>query len=373
MPDPYMRIDDLFSPALLAASLATGHVRQQLHPTEPLAILNYTEICQYTNVWDEVTFACRGLIFNTQTRQIVARPFPKFFNHGQTGAPDIPLNAAVEVTDKADGSMGILYELPSGGHAIATRGSFTSDQALHATEVWDTRYIDQVTPLPGTTALFEIIYPANRIVVDYRDVDDLVLLGGVQIADGINLSPQIMRAAIGWTGPLIAVMPYATLAEALAAEPRPNSEGLVVTWPGGGWSRVKVKQEDYVRLHRIVTGLTARVIWEHLAQGLHLLELIAGLPDEFHAWARAVADSLESEVQDHHERITKEYAGIIDEMRYAETLERRDFADRVADHPDKWALFFLLDQRDIRPGLWQMVRPAAGWTPSGRTYSDAVA
>src|SRR6185369_15422771 len=143
-----------------------------------------------------------------------ARPFAKFFNHGQPGAPGIDLTEPVAVSDKADGSLGILY--PDGaGWAVATRGSFASDQARHATALLATRYPD-FTPPPGLTVLFEIIYPANRIVLDYQGLDDLVLLGAVDIATGRSFGPE---AVPDWPGPVVETFGYATFAEALAAPP----------------------------------------------------------------------------------------------------------------------------------------------------------
>ena len=58
-----------------------------------------------------------------------------------------------------------------------------------------------------------------------------------------------------------------------------------------GWScrsREKIKQDDYVALHRIVTGLSERTVWQHMTDGRPLAELLDGLPDELHTWTRDV-------------------------------------------------------------------------------------
>ena len=60
--------------------------------------------------------------------------------------------------------------------------------------------------------------------------------------------------------------------------------------------RVKIKYAEYVRLHRIVTGLNARTVWEVLVTGGDLDELTEPLPDEFHAWVRGVAAELTAQV-----------------------------------------------------------------------------
>ncbi|MEV4707216.1 2'-5' RNA ligase [Actinoplanes sp. NPDC049316] len=345
---------DVFDPAELAAAVETGHVRKQRHPSRPYVIYNYTEACQYAGAWTPVTLACRGLIAS-ESGEVLARVLPKFFNHTESHAPALRPDAEVRVTDKADGSLGVLY--PDGaGFAVATRGSFTSAQALHATEILRTRYAG-FTPPAGFTVLVEIIYPGNRIVVDYGAMDDLVLLAAVDIATGRTYGPD---AVPGWPGPVVETFAYATLAEALAAPPRDGREGLVVHFPDTD-ERVKIKYAEYVRLHRLVTGLTARTVWEVLACGGDLDALTEPLPDEFHAWVRGVAIELTASVDALAERVEKEFAAIVAGLPGG--WGRREFAAQAVRSPDRGALFLRLDGKDYRPGLWQLVRPAGDLTP----------
>jgi RNA ligase len=356
----------------LTAALAANHVREQTHPSEPLAILNYTELCAYGEAWNPTTLACRGLIYRTDTSEVVARGFNKFFNHGQVGAAEIALDAPVHVTDKADGSLGIVYPVPSGGWAVSTRGSFASEQAIHATEVLAKRYPDY-RPGPGVTTLLEIVYPQNRIVLDYAGMDDLILLGGVEVATGVVLEPAQFP---DWAGPRTQVFEAATFADALAMEPRPNAEGIVVRDLTSG-GMVKLKQADYVALHRIVTNLTARKIHEWMVEGKPLADFIAPLPDEFHAWCRQTAEGIAALVDAEDARLGAAFAEVVDQViathvgwRPGDRAARKDFAMIAAQHPDKWALFALLDQRDIRPGLLKRAQPAPFLTPTGRTYTE---
>jgi RNA ligase len=349
-------IDAVCEPALLDEMINTGYVRVQRHPTLPMSIYNYTEKAQFENVWNAVTLTCRGLIVDDATRMVLARPFAKFFNHGQPGAPALDLDEPVSVTDKADGSLGVLY-CAGGQLAIATRGSFDSEQARHATEVWRARYADRFTPPAGLTVLFEIVYPGNRIVIDYGVLDDLILLGAVDVASGRSFGPA---AVPGWPGPVVESFDYTTLAEALAAPPRDNREGLVVHFTGSDL-RVKIKYAEYVRLHRLVTGLNARVVWECMvnstAAGNSLDELIAPLPDEFHGWVRRVAADLAAEVEAGAEAVELAYRSIVDAL--PDGWTRKDFALRAASHPERSCLFLRLDERDYRSVLWQRVRPSA--------------
>jgi RNA ligase len=343
------RLYDILDLDLLTDMLDQGYVRTQTHPDRPLAIYNYTEACQYAGVWNTATLACRGLIVDTGTDTVVARPFAKFFNHGQPGAPAIELDEPVSVTDKLDGSLGILYA-DGPGWAVATRGSFGSEQARHATAVLAARY-PGFAPPPGLTVLFEIVYPANRIVVDYQGMDDLILLGAVDIASGVSAGPE---AVAGWPGPVAESFTYPTFGAALQAPVRAGREGLVVHVPSSD-VRIKIKYEEYVRLHRIVTGLTTRTIWEHLSGHGDLAEFLAPIPDELHPWVRTVAAELESTVDTIAGTVEAVYSSIVDELPAGWT--RKDFALRAASHPERGCLFLRLDTKDYRPLIWQRIRP----------------
>jgi RNA ligase len=378
-------VSSIVPTAELAAAVETGLVRRQRHPSLPLSIFNYTETTVYSRAWTVATRACRGLIVADDGR-VVARPWPKFFNHGEIADDVLDLDSPVEVTDKADGSLGILYRTPDGA-AIATRGSFAGDQAVHASEVYRERYLGRWAPVDGWTYLFEIIYPANRIVLDYGDTDDLMLLGAVEIATGASAGP-LDEVCAGWPGPRTQVQAHRTLAEALAAEPRLNAEGLVVRYLADGpraGTQVKLKQSDYVTLHRIMTGLGARRLWERAAvnaavaedpsltprrigQMLHLdpaevkVVIDAG-PD----WLEAVRQSVPEEFLDWIDRTTDQQTGavarILGEVAAAVAdlsgLARRDIAFRISGHPHRGLIFAALDGRAIGLHAWAAVRPPA--------------
>jgi RNA ligase len=342
-------LHEVLDPAELASAVDNGLVRLQRHPSLPFVIYNYTEACQYGGAWSPVTLACRGLIVDAGGR-IAARPMSKFFNHSESHAPVLDPGAKVTVTDKMDGSLGVIYH-DGTDWAVATRGSFASDQALHATEVLRSRYGMFAAPA-GLTVLVEIIYPGNRIVVDYRGLDDLVLLGAVEIATGRVLGPD---AVPQWPGPVVESFTYATFAEALAAPPRDGREGLVVRVDGTG-ELVKIKYADYVRLHRLVTGLTPRTVWDVLANGGDLDALTEPLPDEFHVWVSGIAADLTAAVDERAAAVEAAYEKIIAAL--PEGWGRKEFAAEALRTEHRGELFLRLDGKDYRPGLWQRVRPA---------------
>ena len=199
-------LKDVLPLELLLSHLANGVIRRQSHPKFPeLYVYNYTEQAAFERVWDAASNVCRGLIvcgkegeLPSDTDVVVARGFNKFHNLNTEFVPetmednlpkDVPL-----VTEKLDGSMGVLY-FYNGEWAVATRGSFDSDQARWAT-AWlrDHYFVIGQTPvwLNGFTPIVEIIYDENRIVVQY-DFDGLVLLSLVENATGQEASRYIME------------------------------------------------------------------------------------------------------------------------------------------------------------------------------------
>lgn len=372
-----MLLSEIIDPSLLAVMVAEGYVRYQEHPTEPLAIYNYTEKAQFERVWNDVTRRCRGLIVDRDTGLVVARPFPKFFNHGEPAADGLAVDGGpVLVTDKLDGSLGIMYDSGSLPR-IATRGSFTSEQAEHANTVLMRKY-PGFTPMLGLTYLFEIIYPANRVVVDYGPLDDLVLLAVVDTRSGRTMA----RGSYGWPGPVVDQLPHATLTDALAAAPRDGAEGLVVHFLDTD-ERLKLKQADYVYLHRIITGFTARRLWERcavravldahpdtpmkrVAQGLRLsVEEAQRLADVGPDWADKIRETAPEEFLAWIDRTIAaftERVAAIKEVVWGKVAEirglpRKDAARLIAVHPYRGMIFAGLDGKPITSQVWRVVYP----------------
>jgi RNA ligase len=320
-------------------------------------ILNYTEKAAFEGYWNNVTLNCRGLIIGPFC-DIIARPFPKFFNYGQPGCPTIDLDEEAVVSDKMDGSLGILYrEKMTGKYSIATRGSFESEQAIHATEILRTKYADYIPP-GGVTMLFEIVYPENRIVCDYGDMDDLVLLGSVHNASGDSWEGADIDW--DWPGPIAEVFPYKTMREALAAKPREGKEGFVVHLYVSG-IRVKIKQEDYIALHRIVTGLNARSVWEAMLTD-SVGELVEKIPDEFHEFIRGVETDINNEVWWKVNEAEKLYDLALTQLGTVNPA-KKDFAMLVKENPLSWALFELYDGKDIYKNMLKRAKPAHNYSP----------
>lgn len=358
-----MKFTEIFSQDLLDQMVDEGYVRVQTHPVRGFRILNYSESAQFHGKWNACTLACRGLIVD-ELDNVLARPFPKFFNLGDSHAAHIDWDDPVEATDKKDGSCGIPYSMVGEtdtqwlpGHLVsfATRGSFQSDQAIHATKLWLDRYRN-VHLNNDFTFMFEIVYPDNRIVLDYGDTDDLILLGAVSKRHGYILGPNEAAALmVNWNGPVTEVFEYKSMHECVGAPYRSNAEGLVIR---SGSKMVKLKQADYVELHRLISMLSERSVWSQLTEGKTILEICEALPDEFHQFVKDVGGKLLSDFEAIEIKVRGIFHNLLSSM--PEGFTRRDFA-MEANKVDLYRshMFTLLDGKSIDELIWKQLKPEA--------------
>ncbi|MEV7418450.1 RNA ligase [Streptomyces sp. NPDC089919] len=390
-----LTLHDLMPADELAAAIEAGQVSRKTHPELPLSIYTYTRVCQYARVWNRVTVRCRGLVADDVSGAVVALPLPKFFNVGEheTGQPYAPAlpDEPFEVFDKVDGSLAVVFHYADRWR-VASKGSFTSQQARWAQRRLDAA--DTARLVPGVTYLAEIVYPENRIVVDYGDRRDLVLLAA-QAPDGTEV--PLDEAAPAWTGIGTVVrrwpaMPLPELLRLTASNTLPgggrstgmDAEGFVLRFASG--VRAKAKIAEYVRLHKVLTGVTERDIWrghgiqrfagvsaKRLAQGLGLSvselsgsrsqdgrpldALLEQVPDEFDAWVRGLVEGLEKSFAEHERAIDEAYASLVHLA-----SDRAAFARAARGLPDRElraALFQRLDGRSTELHTWRRLRPAA--------------
>lgn len=318
--------------------IANDYINVQKHAKANLLIYNYTSKAQYDRVWNEWTLACRGLIM-TANNEVVARPFRKFFNWGEIENQTIP-QESFEVYEKMDGSLGILYwidEIPY----IATRGSFNSDQAKVATEMLHTKYAASNPQLDKTkTYLFEIIYPENRIVVNYGDKRALVLLATIDTKTGTECPLE----KIGFE--VVKLYDGVNDLSQLKKLEENNREGYVIKFAGG--LRLKVKFEEYQRVHQIITRVSNINIWEQLKDGLDLMDILDRVPDEFYDWVKLTEKKLLAHFGS-IEAIAKS------EFKVFESRKDAALYYQTCSYPA--VLFKMMEEKPYDQIIWKLIRP----------------
>jgi RNA ligase len=291
---------------------------------------------------------CRGLVTD-DTGDIVASPFHKFFNIEEG---KFTPTENFEVYEKMDGSLGIVFWY-QGQWVVATRGSFTSDQSIKATEILK-KYNKDIM-FRHLTFCFEIIYPENRIVLDYGNDEKLVLLGTFN-KDGKEIDVE-MWSQYGFdvVKKYDGISDYKQLKEMI----KNDQEGFVVKFSNG--DRVKVKGVEYLRLHKIMTNVTTTGVWEYLKNGEDVLEILKDVPDEFYDKIKSYAQHLKYGYFQISEDAGKKFDGMMyGKYNDKEPIEdRKEFAEWVSSQPKYMSgiLFRMFDKKDYSEIIWNLIRP----------------
>ena len=324
-------------------------VKFQSHPERDLLIWNYTDIVQMRGPWDDITTLTRGLVTDKEGN-IKARSFKKFHNiEQQIFTP----TEKFKVYEKLDGSLGILF-WHENTWILCSRGSFTSDQAKMGSYLLKTKYTTEFLDKRYAYS-FEIIYPENRIVVDYKDKEELVFLAAFDIASGEEVHDDKCYEDIKKCG-----FPFATYYdyddyENLKNLDWENSEGFVVVFENG--DRVKIKFDEYLKLHRKMTNINGLIIWEWFSsrKKLDVWILKEDLPDEIYGWVQQKWDSLQKQYDDIEDICKCEY-----EKLRSETVLRSDFAKRAITHEYAKILFEMYNEHDVSPSICKLIKPKNG-------------
>ncbi len=256
----------------LEAERVAGYISRKEHGE--MVLYNYNQHCTFKKHWTPFTLIARGLVLVPKEKQIVALPFPKFFNYSELGFPTVTLTPDTIITEKLDGSLGVIFE--HRGWHVVTRGSFESTQSAWARQwLGKNNILDRLQK--GTTYLVEIIYPENRVVVEY-DFERLILLGaysgnGEEILDLSRLNSGleiVQRHQWGSTEEIV---------QSCLTLPM-TREGFVLREPDG--RRIKFKGTAYCAAHKAQAGCTPQHVWKMMRELEDVTAFRMGLPEEFY-------------------------------------------------------------------------------------------
>lgn len=276
----------------LEAAQAEQAVYDKIDPATGLQLWAYTSSCVYDRKWSVFSRHARGLILDPAERRVVATPFPKFFNLGETD--DALPSEPFEVFEKVDGSLIVLFHF-AGQWRASTRGAFGTEQA-----VWAERWMGDfdLSPLEiGHTYLAEAVYPENRIVIPY-DEQGLVLLSAYD-AHGFELDRGVLQQTADSLGWRLARRHVFDSFDDMAAQAKSlpeHDEGYVVRFASG--YRVKVKSPAYCQLHALIHRVTPLGLWDLLADGEDTQAVRRRLPEELWDDFDAILQVLQQAIDD---------------------------------------------------------------------------
>jgi hypothetical protein len=206
------------------------------------------------------------------------------------------------------------------------------------------------------TYLFELIAPWNRIVCDYGEREELILLGargenfeashdelselakmlGCNVTRKFNFEDYKEIQKLNWE----------------------NQEGFIVRFSNG--DRCKIKFEDYVKLHRVITNCSSYDVWENLKTfGKLPEEFLKDVPDEFFDWVVGV----QSDLWTKHEMTYVMYNSLLQDTlsKLGENPTKKEVALAIQSivDVDYGLLFALYNGKDDKVDeiIWKMIKP----------------
>jgi hypothetical protein len=223
--------------------------------------------------------------------------------------------------------------------------------------------------------IVEIIYPENRIVVDYGK-EKVVFLSAV-LNEGLSCWKPTDETELHWTmacsifsangikkSDIVKTEQHFNFSDdlykSLKEKNETNKEGYVLRYQPGNF-RMKIKFEEYVRLHRVMTNLSTTAVWEVVSTGGKMEDLLKDVPDEFYKKIKAYELELKYGWYQYYN-----YCGKLhDYFRYGKYNDieveptKREFVEHIKDkHPKvKSILFAMWDGKDYSKIIWNILKP----------------
>jgi RNA ligase len=198
--------------------------------------------------------------------------------------------------------------------------------------------------------------------------EDLVLLGMINTKTGyevnlhnedtdVRLKNLVSNVGLKVVKKYDGISDYRTLKSMV----KNNEEGFVVRFSNG--DRMKIKGEEYLRLHKIMTQVSTTSIWEVLSNGDDIDALLKDVPDEFYKKVK----SYMSELKYSHFQISEYCGKHHDSYRYGKFGDKeveptkKEFAEMVQKNFNNKGLhavmFAMWDRRPYDHIVWKMIKP----------------
>lgn len=187
-------------------------IYEKPQPDSNISSFNFTRDVFTKKRWDSFNVRARGLFINTNTNQIVARSYEKFFNVGERQETKLDALAStlrfpVQAWVKENGYLGLVgYDSETDELVFASKSSLTSDFAKWLKEQFNLfapegssirqKVKEYLATGDGRTIVFEVIEPENDPHVIAYDKPSLVILDIIANTIAFEAMPETDRQSI---------------------------------------------------------------------------------------------------------------------------------------------------------------------------------
>jgi len=263
---------------ILKRLVKAGKIREKVHPNYAgLAIYKYRGGFNFFTDEDAHWVQwCRGLVYDHNADQVVCCPMPKFHNHyrySRDMLEDLTADNNYSVSRKIDGSCVLVWYYDEKWHT-STLFSFDSEQAKAAERLLGTLHDMNKVLKKNRTHIFEVVYPQNRIILNYGDEESMTYLASFDPSTGEE--HRIEPLDTGGDTFHVAGTQQISLDELFAfTKEATDTEGYVLSAPSTSdamkQTRIKFKTKWYFNHSRFLLrverdGLVKACLWHHLSE-----------------------------------------------------------------------------------------------------------
>ncbi len=208
-------------------------------------------------------------------------------------------------------SLGLLFH-HNGAWKLTTRGGLNSDIAAYGKKILDRQLDGDYSRFdPQYTYLFEIVYPDNQIVVDYRGKEELVYLARRCNQTGTLIYHQndniVLHSGVRFARTTPPPKTLVEVRDMINQHKGIDYEGVVTHFSDG--SAFKVKGEDYLRIHRAKSHLTTNRVLQSIADGDDVSYKMS-LEEELWPEFNRIHDDIMRQVAEHQRNIALWYSTV---------------------------------------------------------------
>ena len=120
-----------------------------------------------------------------------------------------------------------------------------------------------------------------------------------------------------------------------------------------GDTRIKIKFEEYKRLHYMKSNLNVKTIFDLIRRiNTPIEEILKNIPDENHSWFQELLKEISDQYDQINDEMTKKFTSI-----YIPGMARKDFASVVNKLEPKFKAFMfnLLDNKSIKELTYNLI------------------
>lgn len=295
------------------------------HPSLPLTLYSYA-FADPTVFSNPIAREMRGIVFD-KNGELIARPFHKFFNYGESLC-SVTEKEVADSTLKIDGSLLIAFRY-RGSVVFASKGSFRSWVVERAYEIASDSVYDLVKGEKGTV-LFELVDPLHPIVICY-DKPEIRLIG-IRKPTGEYIPPsEICEIAESYGLPSTKIVHREkTVGEILKDVRGWEGEEGVVAYAES--DLCKVKSRWYLDMHKIAS-------W-----------VVADRPDVVEKRVKALL--ILNELDDIYPQLPEPHKKIVDELVEKAIKEMQEFKRAVTE---TYEIVKEMDRKGAAQTMLQMV------------------